>query len=98
MSSPRSGTRWLVLALSALPLLAQAADPKKKSGKVPDLTLPSFTAIPKGEGIEKPKAEKTGDTPTVTPSSASYSVVRIQHEKGFVRAAGGATAAGGGLS
>ena len=100
MSSNLIQARRIFVALAlALPIAAGAADAKKKpAGNKVDLNLPTFGAIPKGDGIEKPKAEKVGDSPSVTPSSASYTVVRVSHGKGFIRGAGGATPTGGGLS
>ena len=51
--------RKLLAALTlVVPLLVFAADSKKKpAGTKVDLNLPSFGALPKGEGIEKPQAE-----------------------------------------
>lgn len=78
------------------PAVTNAADAKpagKKAGKGEkiDLGIPSFGAVPKGEGIEAPK-EKKPSTESSTPLPvASYSVVRVAHGKSFVRSASGST-------
>lgn len=91
----------LVLASMLVAPLALAADPKPKDpkgGKMKmDLGLPSFGAIPTGEGMVKPKAEKPADEPTVTAGNATYSVVRVLHGRSFMRTAAGATPVGGAL-
>jgi|CXWL01.1.fsa_nt_gi hypothetical protein len=68
-----------------------AADAKPKKGQKLDLGLPTFGAIPKGDGIAKPKeAPPALQGPSVTPASATYSIVRVLHGKSFARTAAGA--------
>ena len=90
------------LLLVASPILA--ADPKPKDAKAGkgskmnmDLGLKSFGALPKGDDMVKPKLETKSDEPTVTAGNATYTVVRVQHGRSFMRTAAGATPSGGGL-
>jgi hypothetical protein len=97
--------RLLVLLALAVPGLAGAQDggthkaKAKPSGKAPnlDLGLPTFGAIPSGTQLNKPKANDSLDTPTVTSAGAAYSVVRIQHAKAFARSPTGSVPMGGAL-
>jgi hypothetical protein len=82
---------WVALGYA---LNAEAADPKSKgSGKV-NLDLPSFGAIPKGDDIVKPKAKDTALEPSVTATSATYSVTKILHGKAFTRTTTGSVPSG----
>ncbi|MBI3182259.1 MAG: hypothetical protein HYZ28_08965 [Myxococcales bacterium] len=84
----------LALALAG-PALAQKSKGKGKLNM--DLNLPTFGALPTGEGLQKPKAEKDLPTPTTTSIDAKYEVVRLQHGRSFMRSASGATPMGGAL-
>jgi hypothetical protein len=82
----------LALLLIALPGLA-AAPKKKSSGQFDklDLGLGSVGGeIPKGAELKKAEPKKEADSPTVMPTSASYTVVKVVHGKGFTRTAAGA--------
>lgn len=76
---------------------AKAASGSKSSkGKAPEIKLPSFGAIPKGDELKrKEEAQPLPPQATAAPTSATYSVVRIQHAKNFVRSAGGSVPASG---
>lgn len=84
--------------LCALPLLAAAADPakpgtasskKSHSAKVqaPKIELPSFGEVPKSDGLVGKKQEDAlGTRPHPAGNDATYSVVSVQHARGFVHA------------
>ncbi|MBX7113448.1 MAG: hypothetical protein K1X64_03860 [Myxococcaceae bacterium] len=80
-----------VFAATLLATTAWSADKPKKPPQKLDLGLPSFGAIPKAEGLTKPKeVNPAAQGPTVTPASATYSVVKVTHGKSFTRTAAGA--------
>ncbi|MFL5318843.1 MAG: hypothetical protein ACJ790_04245 [Myxococcaceae bacterium] len=92
------------LLLAAAPGLAAdkaAAAPAKKGKSAPsmkgELTLPKFEALPTGDGIDKPKAEKMGELKEGV-GDATYDVVKVQHGKSFMRSPSGATPMGGELT
>lgn len=58
-----------------------------------DLGLGNFTELPKGTDLKKAEPKKEADSPTVMPSSAQYTVVKVVHGKSFTRSATGATSA-----
>lgn len=83
--------RLEILAAVLLATTAWSADKPKKPPQKLDLGLPSFGAIPKGEGLTKPKeANPAAQGPSVTPAGATYSVVKVMHGKSFSRTAAGA--------
>jgi len=81
----------LCLCLSATSL---AADPAPKPGatkkkpavKVPSFSLPDMGEVPRADGLQRPKAEVAPAEPsTVRPQDATYSVVKVEFAKAFVR-------------
>lgn len=86
-------SRMLLLAGLSLALVAHAEekkDPKlkgsmKQSAPKIDLGLPTFNTIPTGEGMKKVEQKQVSDTPTTTSGAAGYTIVTVQHGKGFVR-------------
>jgi hypothetical protein len=88
----------LVLLLVVVPLGAAAQDkpadtkaaPKlkgsvKQSAPKIDLGLPAFGALPKGDDLKKVEEKPAQDGPTVTSGQATYTIVSVQHGKGFIR-------------
>jgi hypothetical protein len=57
----------------------------KQSAPKIDLGLPAFGAIPRGDDLKKVEEKPTQDGPTVTAGQATYTIVSVQHGKGFVR-------------
>lgn len=91
--------RLLALTCCVLATAAGAADSKKDKPKGQklekiDLGLGNFKDLPKGGEMQKAEEKKVQDTPTIMPSSAQYSVVRVVHGKSFTRTAAGVQAAG----
>lgn len=75
------------LFLAALLLLG--ADEKKKPKL--DLGLKVETGdVPKGEGLAKPKEKKQSTESSATPVDVSWTVVKVQHGKSFMRGPNGA--------
>jgi hypothetical protein len=92
-------SRTLVIA-ALFACSASAEDPKPKDPKLKgsmkqqapkiDLGLPSFGAIPSGEGMKKAEEKAPADRPTTTEGAAPYSIVSVQHGKSFLRTPTGA--------
>jgi hypothetical protein len=83
--------RQLLLAAMILGTAALADEPKPKpKGPKVDLGLPTFNAIPSGGNLEKPKDKPAQAEPTSTATNTTYTVVRLAHGKGFIRAPEGA--------
>lgn len=86
-------SRMLLLTGLSLAIVAHAEekkDPKlkgsmKQSAPKIDLGLPAFNTIPTGEGMKKVEQKQVSDTPTTTSGAAVYTIVSVQHGKGFVR-------------
>lgn len=57
---------------------------KQQAPKI-DLGLPTFNSIPTGDGMKKVEDKPAADRPTTTPGQAPYTIVSVQHGKGFVR-------------
>jgi hypothetical protein len=75
---------------------ADAAKNKKSTGQHMeklDLGLGNFGDLPKGTDLKKSEPKKEQDSPSVMPSSATYTVVKVTHGKSFNRGPNGATAA-----
>lgn len=70
---------------------------KAEKPKAPTISVPSFTAIPKADGVTRPQAEKLGSQPSASSFGATYSVVKVQHAKTFIRSPAGLVASGGTL-
>lgn len=90
-----------VLVVSTYHTPVAAADKKgaePERPKAPDLGLPSFGAIPKGEGVVAPKETSPLPEATISPASATYSIVHVFHGKAFSRGPGGARPVGGGMA
>jgi hypothetical protein len=92
--------KLLSLALVLVSVSAFAADAAKDKGKPKgqkmeklDLGLGNFGELPKGTDLKKAEPKKEADSPTVMPSSAQYTVVKVVHGRSFVRSATGATSA-----
>ncbi len=87
--------RFLLIASMSLALVSQAADPKLKGSKKEtapklDLGIPTFKDIP-NQKLEKPKdAPEAQQGPSGTRLDEGYTVVRVLHGKGFMRAPDGA--------
>jgi len=82
----------LCLCLSAVALAADPAPAKKKPSnvKVPSFTLPSMGEVPKGEGLQKAKADAPPPGPSATrPADATYTVTKVAFAKQFVHGPGG---------
>ena len=86
----------LFLSLCVVSAVALAGDPaaakkKKADVKVPSFTLPSMGEVPKGEGMQKQKAEPLSapGPSTERPADATYKVTKVQFAKQFVHGAGG---------
>jgi hypothetical protein len=84
----------MCLCLSAVALAADPApaSTKKKSSnvKVPSFTLPNMGEVPKGEGLQKPKADAPPPGPsTARPADATYTVTKVQFAKQFVHGPNG---------
>lgn len=80
------------VALAADPASSSASAKKKKTDvKVPSFTLPNMGEVPKGEGLQKPKADPvTAPGPsTERPADATYKVTKVQFAKQFVHGPGG---------
>jgi hypothetical protein len=78
------------VALAADPAPSSSAKKKKTDVKVPSFTLPSMGEVPKGEGLQKQKADAPPPGPSATrPADATYTVTRVMFAKQFVRGAGG---------
>lgn len=76
------------LALAAAALLLLGADKKPKL----DLGLKVETGdIPKGDGMAAPKEKKQTHESSQTPVDVSWTVVKVQHGKSFMRGPNGAT-------
>lgn len=88
--------RNLLLASMSLALVSQAADPKLKGSKKEtapklDLGIPTFKDIPKDQKLEKPQeTPEAQQGPSGTRLDEGYTVVRVLHGKGFMRAPDGA--------
>lgn len=90
--------RTVALAVLSLSLVTFADEPKKLKGSKKesapklDLGLPKFGEIPKDQKLEN--ASGKGETQQQGPSGVrvdeGYSVVRVVHGKGFIRAPDGA--------
>lgn len=96
----RTSTAILGAFLLVAAPVARGAEPVRKKGapiKAPDLKLPTFDAIPKGEGLRAPKAAPVASQPTVTATDATYQVLQVTHAKAFIRTPKGAQPAGGPL-
>jgi hypothetical protein len=95
---------FMVFALLCLTVawstLAEDGGKRSSSSKVqaPTISMPALGALPSTEGLTATKAEKLVREPTVSPESASYSVVKIQHAKAFARSGGGLQPVGGAIS
>jgi hypothetical protein len=89
--------RLLAATLVLVSVAAFAAEPAKTKGKGGqkleklDLGLGNFTDLPKGDDLKKAEPKKAVDSPSVMPSSATYTVVKVVHGRGFTRSATGAT-------
>ncbi len=87
--------RTFLLASMSLALVSQAADPKLKGSKKEtapklDLGIPTFKDIP-NQKLEKPKeTPEAQQSPSGTRLDEGYTVVRVLHGKGFMRAPDGA--------
>lgn len=57
----------------------------KQSAPKIDLGLPAFGSIPKGDDVKRVDEKPAQDGPTVTSGQATYTIVSVQHGKGFVR-------------
>ncbi|MBL8920696.1 MAG: hypothetical protein JNJ54_17655 [Myxococcaceae bacterium] len=82
----------IAAALCALPARAEEkkAQPKLKGSmkqQAPkiDLGLPTFGSIPSGDGLKKVEEKPAADRPTTTSGQATYTIVSVQHGKGFIR-------------
>lgn len=62
---------------------------KQKAPKL-DLGLPTFSALPKGDDLEKVEEKKPEERKATAPGEPPYSVVSVQHGKGFLRTPTGA--------
>jgi hypothetical protein len=89
--------RTLAIAVVVLAGAAFAADakkdPKKPSGQKMeklDLGLGNFGELPKGNELKRAEQKKEQDSPSVMPSSATYTVVKVVHGRSFNRTATGA--------
>lgn len=95
--------RLLTVALLAFAVPALAAESKDKGKGKPsgqkmeklDLGLGNFGEIPKGTELKKAEPKKEADSPSVMPSSATYTVVKVAHGKAFSRSPAGAVPVGG---
>lgn len=97
---------WTLTTLVSL-LLAQAdgssgapdagATRKADRPKAPSINVPTFSALPKADGATQPAAEKPASHPSAASFSATYSIVKVQHAKTFVRSPAGLLAMGGNL-
>jgi hypothetical protein len=70
---------------------APADEPKlkgtvKKQAPKLDLGLPTFDAIPKGEGLQKVKEKRAVDESKSSESKGLYTVVSVIHGKSFIKA------------
>ncbi len=90
-------TLLTLLALSVFTAApAFAADAPKLKGTVKkeapkiDLGLPTFGALPTGEGMKKPKAEPELQQTKETQSQTPYTLVRVVNGKAFMRGPQGA--------
>lgn len=94
-------TRLLTVALLVVAVPALAADPKGKSKtggqklEKLDLGLGNFGELPKGTDLKKAEPKKEADSPSVMPSSATYTVVKVSHGRAFNRTPAGAVPVGG---
>lgn len=88
--------RTLIVTSLSLSLLASAAEPKLKGSKKEaapklDLGLPTFKEIPKDQKLEKMKdPAEAQQAPSAARVDDGYTVVRVVHGKGFIRAPDGA--------
>ena len=85
----------LCVAVSAT---AFATEPKlkgtvKQGAPKLDLGLPKFEAIPKGEGLQKPKEKRATDESKASAGANLYTVIFVLHGKSFVKAAAGSKTA-----
>ncbi len=89
----------LLLADGSSSVTTDAGTPRKAGAKAkaPTITVPTFGALPKADGVTPPAAEKLGAEPTVTSIAATYAIVKVQHAKTFVRSPSGLLATGGTL-
>jgi hypothetical protein len=92
--------RLLGVTLALIAASAFSAEPAKDKSKPKgqkmeklDLGLGNFTEIPKGTDLKKAEPKKEADSPTVMPSAAVYTVVKVVHGKSFTRSATGASPA-----
>jgi hypothetical protein len=96
-------TRMSLLLCAALAATAAAETPAKPKAsakgktKAPEITIPSFGAIPKGEDMKAVKSTDLGMETKASAAAASYTVLKVQHGRSFLRSPTGATPAGGGL-
>jgi len=87
--SSKDPMRALVLISLFLSTAAFAIDKKPKL----DLGLKIETGnVPKGEGLAKPKEKKVTSESSATPTDVTWSVVKVQHAKNFMRGPQGAVA------
>ena len=75
---------------------AEKAKPKARAEPM-DLGLPSFGAIP-NEQLNKRQDTGLGMQPSVTATSTSYEIVKVQHARSFARTPSGAAPMGGALA
>lgn len=90
-----SRTSLIALVAASLFTLAAQADEKKDQPKLKgsmkqqapkiDLGLPTFGSIPSGDGLKRVEEKPAADRPTTTSGQAGYTIVSVQHGKGFVR-------------
>jgi hypothetical protein len=83
----------LVVSAAAL---AEGAKKKPKSPDVSSIALPPLAEIPTADGISPPAAERLAPEPSA-PSSAVYSVTKIQHAKSFLLSRLGPLPVGGAI-
>jgi hypothetical protein len=94
-------TRLSLLLCAALPLTAfsespPATDPKKPASgaksktKAPDISIPTFGEIPKGEGMTAPKSTDLGMETKGGPSgqSPAYTVLKVNNGRGEIQISG----------
>jgi hypothetical protein len=96
---------FLVLALGLLVLPTSWASEKKAAAKpaaakgkaagkgekveVPKFEMPAFGEIPKTEGLKAREEQKVSDQPSVKVTEVTYSVMEVQHARGYNRTANG---------
>lgn len=73
---------------------AQENPPKKLVGtkkvSAPKLDLPTFTDLPKDQQLQKPKTDPEQTAPSSARADESYTVVKVQHARSFLRSPDGA--------